>query len=117
MVTACSLGGWMMAKEWAKKFYASKQWHECRRGFIAHRIQIDGGVCQMCHRNLGYIVDHVRELTPQTIGDPDVALNHGNLQYLCHDCHNTKTFGGGLPVRDGLMFDADGNVVPVGDPP
>lgn len=100
-------------KPWAAKFYASKEWHKCRKAFVAERIQIDGGMCQMCHRNPGYIVDHINELTPQNITDPEVALNHSNLQYLCHDCHNTKTFGGGLPIREGLMFDEEGNVVPV----
>lgn len=68
-------------------------------------------MCQMCHRNLGYIVDHIKELTPDNITDPEISLNHSNLQYLCHDCHNTKTFGGGLPVADGLMFDDLGNIV------
>jgi hypothetical protein len=100
-----------LAKEFAAAFYHSARWYKCRRAFIQQRVQIDGGMCQMCHKNLGYIVDHIKELTPDNITDPEISLNHGNLQYLCHDCHNTKTFGGGLPVADGLMFDEDGNIV------
>ena len=102
-----------MAKQWAVKFYQSKEWKKCRASFISERVAIDGGICQMCHADLGYIVDHIHELTPENINDPDVSLNHDNLQYLCHDCHNTKTFGGGLPIREGLCFDENGNVVPV----
>jgi hypothetical protein len=56
---------------------------------------------------MGYIVDHIEELTPANITDPNIALNHDNLQYLCLDCHNSKTFGAGLPTEKGLRFDFD----------
>lgn len=67
----------------------------------------------MCHSNMGYIVDHIKGLTPGNITDPSIALNHDNLQYLCLDCHNSKTFGAGLPTEKGLRFDFDGNIVQI----
>ena len=106
------LGGWVlhlvkegrMAAPWAKRFYNSQSWLDCRAAFIAQRQAIDGGLCQHCGRRLGYIVDHVRELTPGTITDPVVSLNHENLQYLCTPCHNRKTFG----TMPAVGFDSDG---------
>lgn len=87
-----------MAKEFAKQFYNSKAWKNCRASFISERINIDGAVCQSCKSYLGYIVDHKQELTPENINDPDVALSHSNLQYLCLECHNKK-HGPGLSLK------------------
>ena len=63
-----------MAKEFAKAFYNSKRWKDCRRAYIAKRIAIDGGMCETCHEVPGYIVHHKIELTPDNINDPDIAL-------------------------------------------
>ena len=100
-----------MAKEWAKWFYKSKAWRKCRALFIAFRISIDGGMCQHCKEALGYIVDHIEELTPENINDPYITLSHDNLQYLCLPCHNRKTFGRREATREGLMFDENGELV------
>lgn len=101
-----------VAKEFAKKFYNSKAWKECRQSFIAYRITIDGGMCEHCKDKLGYIVDHKEELTPENINNPDVTLNHNNFQYLCLVCHNRKTFGINQEVvREGLMFDSNGDLI------
>ena len=35
-----------MAKEFAKKFYKSKEWKKCREGYKAERIKADGGMCE-----------------------------------------------------------------------
>lgn len=101
-----------MAKEYAKKFYKSKAWQQCRKAFIADRITIDGGMCQACKEKLGYICDHIEEINPNNINDIDITLNHKNLQYLCLECHNKKTFGvnNGV-IRDGLKFDENGDIV------
>lgn len=105
-----------MAKEFAYKFYHSKAWRDCRRSFIDSRILVDGGMCQ-CGTNcgqLGYIVDHIVELTPDNIDDPMISLNHENLQYLSLQCHNTKTFKKGknkprYKIVDGqvILLDTD----------
>ncbi len=77
-----------MAKEFAKKFYNSKAWKECRQSYIDKRIAIDGGMCEHCKNELGYIVDHKEELTPDNIDNPYITLNHDNFQYLGLICHN-----------------------------
>jgi len=69
-----------MAKEWAKPFYNSKQWKQCRKSYIAHRISIDGGMCEHCHRELGYI-DHITELQ-----------DLGRMQEKKHNKQNVNLF-------------------------
>lgn len=100
-----------MAREFSKKFYNSKQWINCRKSFISYRITIDGGMCQHCKNELGYIVDHIEEITPDNINNPDITLNHNNLQYLCLVCHNKKTFG--REVESNYYFDEDGQIHPL----
>lgn len=97
-----------MASEFAKKFYNSKQWKKCRQSFISYRITVDGGMCQHCKDKLGYIVDHIEEITPDNINDPSITLNHDNFQYLCLECHNTKTFG--KKEEERFYFDNDGMI-------
>lgn len=93
-----------MAKEFAKKFYASKAWQKCRAAYIASVF----GLCERCGRP-GYIVHHKVTLTPNNINDPDITLNFERLEYLCHDCHNREH--GGAVTTEGLRFDSDGNLV------
>ena len=40
-----------MAKEFARAFYNSKRWKDCRRAYIAKRISIDGGMCETCMKD------------------------------------------------------------------
>lgn len=83
-------------KEFANKFYHSKKWQKCRNSYISKRTGIDGGMCERCHAEPGYIVHHKIVLTPENIMDPDISLNHDNLQYVCHICHNKiDHFGNG----------------------
>lgn len=69
---------------------------------------IDGGLCEACGERLGYIVDHIEELDDSKIQDPMIALNHDNLQYLCLDCHNVKTFN---RHSRAVRFDEEGNPI------
>jgi hypothetical protein len=102
-----------MAKEWAKQFYNSKAWKECRKSFIQERVSIDGGLCQTCHKEPGYIVHHNGIwLTPSNITDPVVALNHDNLKYDCLICHNAEKEQAEKPR---YYFDVDGNMVLIPD--
>jgi 5-methylcytosine-specific restriction protein A len=96
-----------MAKEYAKGFYTSGVWRRCRAGYIASRVAIDGGMCEHCREVPGYIVDHIIEISPSNITDPEITLNHDNLQYLCLPCSNTKTFVKGARYR----LTGDGEVV------
>ena len=79
-----------MAKEWAKPFYNSKAWKSCRASYIQKRILIDGGMCEICHKDPIRIVHHKILLTPININDADVALNHCNLEGNCKACHDAQ---------------------------
>lgn len=76
-----------MAKEWAKAFYGSDEWKATRQ---AYRRKARG-LCERCLSKgivrPGEIVHHVRELTPETIHDPSIALSFENLQLVCRECH------------------------------
>ena len=102
-----------MAKDYAKSFYKSTAWKKCRRSFIGSRKSIDGGLCQHCMSRRGYIVDHIKEISPDNINDVDITLSHDNLQYLCLECHNTKTFKKNFATRENLKFDEEGNLVEI----
>ena len=66
-----------MAKDWAKAFYKSKAWLECRAAYILSVF----GLCEKCRRP-GWIVHHKETLTPANINDPNVTLNWEKLEYL-----------------------------------
>ena len=79
-----------MARDFAEAFYKSDEWQSCRDSYISSRIAVDGGICERCHDKLGYIVHHKKHLDAVNIHDPNVALCHDNLEYLCLDCHNLE---------------------------
>lgn len=76
-----------MAKAFARKFYSSKAWQECRNEYMkrAHYL------CENCLRKGIYkpaeIVHHIIEIDPVTIERPEIALNFDNLELLCRECH------------------------------
>jgi hypothetical protein len=99
-------------KPWAKKFYKSAQWQDCRDSYIAERKATDGGLCEVCHDQPGYIVHHKIMLTPGNIDNPDIALNWGNLSYECKACHDLHEGHGVLNVTPACCaFDIEGNPV------
>lgn len=100
-----------MAKEFAKGFYNSKAWKKCRTAYIAHRVAIDGGMCETCHEVPGYIVHHKEELTPENINNPGVALNFNNLKYDCHVCHNKENKKEEIDGLVKMDFDEEGNMI------
>ena len=79
-----------MAKEFAKRFYKSKDWQRCRASYIQQRVMMDGGLCEVCHKVPGYIVHHKIPLTPSNINDTCISLSHDNLQYDCKYCHDRE---------------------------
>ncbi len=79
-----------MAKEFAKAFYEGRPWKRCRMSYIKKRRLIDGGLCERCHENLGYIVHHTVLLTPDNINDPGTSLNHDRLELVCKACHDRE---------------------------
>lgn len=74
-------------KDYARQFYSSKAWKECRK---AYRKRV-GGLCERCLKegriSAGVIVHHKIYVTPENISRPDIILNHDNLELLCRDCH------------------------------
>lgn len=104
-----------MAKEFAKAFYKSKAWLSCRASYIAKRIAVDGGMCEKCHREPGYIVHHKKKLTPRNITNPNVALNHEHLEYVCKNCHDIEHYSDifkGKDIKNCCKFDSDGQPLP-----
>ena len=77
-----------MAKGFAKILYNSTRWKRCRNSYIQQRIMIDGGMCEECHKQAGFIVHHKIILDESNINDPTITLNHENLSYVCKDCHD-----------------------------
>ena len=63
-------------------FYHSPEWLAKRKAVIAAR----GRWCQICGRGGRLYLDHVVE-----IRDGGALLDDGNLQLLCHGCHQRKT--------------------------
>ena len=92
-------------KEFAKRFYHSKQWRECRASYF----KSVHGLCERCGAG-GKIVHHKIYLNESNIDDPYITLSHDNLELLCQDCHNVEHMGGKPAVADGLMFDEFGQL-------
>jgi len=92
----------------AKAFYHSAAWMRMRELILAR----DHGLCQECLRQGRYTpataVHHKQELLERW----DLRLDPDNLESLCDECHNRMRAG--ASTADGLTFDADGNLVPVG---
>ena len=97
-----------MAQKWAKHFYRSNKWMKCRNSYIQERIREDGGLCEECHKKPGHIVHHKVMLTQGNIADAGISLDHGNLKYVCKDCHD-RFEGHGLNKGEEplCLFDAD----------
>lgn len=49
---------------------------------------MDGGMCEECSSEQGCIVHHEVTLTPENIKNPDIALNHKLMKYVCKRCHD-----------------------------
>lgn len=98
-----------MAREFAKKFYKSRQWQRARE----YVLKRDRYLCVKCG-NPAEEVHHKEHLNESNINDPEIALNPDNLQSLCKDCHfREHAQKRDEAVREGYMFDEDGNIVPV----
>lgn len=100
-----------MAKEYAKSFYKSKDWRQCRLGYI----DSVNGLCERCLNKgklrPGKIVHHIQYITPNNINDPYITLNWNNLEYVCQDCHNNEHQSKYSAIRNDVMFDNEGNLV------
>lgn len=103
---------------WQRRVYRSRGWEKVRQ--LVYEKQ--NGMCKDCGRALllhgerkdrpNIMEFHHREpLTELNSTDPSIAFGLGNVDGLCHDCHEERhsrmgTYGGGN--RRGVWFDADG---------
>lgn len=99
-----------MAQDFAKRFYKSKAWKDCRRAYI---LKVHG-LCEECLARgtytPGYIVHHKVLLTATNINDPSVSLNHDKMRMLCLECHNREHHGG-ESTRDDVRFNENGDLI------
>ena len=76
-----------MAKQFAKEFYSSKAWQDCRNEYAKRRHYL----CENCLRHglyrPGQIVHHKIEIDAVTVENPEIALSFSNLELLCRKCH------------------------------
>lgn len=93
-------------KEYAKRFYKSAAWRHCRNAYFKSKY----GLCERC-AGTGAIVHHVKYITPDNIHDPEITLNHDNLELLCATCHQHEHYQKHNPVAVGLTFDENGDLV------
>ena len=106
-------GGDGMARDFAIKFYNSKQWEKCREAYKRSVF----GLCERCGKP-GDEVHHKVYLTPNNINDPAIALSWDNLELLCHECHTREHQSKHSATRDDVMFDEKGDLIPArGTPP
>ena len=108
-----------MAREFAKKFYDSKEWAAVR----TYVLMRDRYRCTRC-KNPAEEVHHIIRLSPENIWDVNITLNPDNLISLCKDCHfaehkaekeaaRRKANGEGRKeCADGFHFDENGLFVP-----
>ncbi|HEU7706226.1 TPA: HNH endonuclease [Streptococcus pneumoniae] len=75
---------------WQIRFYNSKPWRTLRNKVRYHkRMRCDMCGCLIHSKS---IVDHIIEIDESNYQDESITLNEDNLQLLCFECHNTKTF-------------------------
>ena len=79
-----------MAQDFSRAFYNSAAWKACRESYKRSK----GGLCEDCLKQgritAGAEVHHIKALTPDNIGNPNITLNWDNLCLLCKDCHEEE---------------------------
>lgn len=94
-------------KDYAKGFYSSKAWKDCRDAYKKKA----GGLCEVCMKKgiykPGAIVHHKIHINPDNVHDPSVTLSFDNLQLVCRDCHARIHDG----MRRRYTIDAFGRVI------
>ena len=106
----CLKEGGTLARDFAEKFYNSKEWLKCRAAYLASV----NGLCEKCFR-AALIVHHKKPLNEDNINDPQITLSFDNLQALCLDCHN-EVHGyknKEKSIQDGYAFTADGDIIAI----
>jgi len=97
-----------MARDFAKKFYESESWKQCREYILVKYNKI----CQKCKEHPAEIVHHIIWLTPSNINDPNITLGEDNLMPVCRECH-AKIHEGVSATVDDVCFDENGDLVSI----
>ena len=98
-----------------KQFYKSALWQRTRQAYIQMRIAIDGGMCETCHNELGYIVHHKVWLNDTNVNDPSIALSFDNLKYDCLTCHNRELDPSKQSPGGRIAYGENGEIINKGD--
>lgn len=100
-------------KEFAKDFYNSAAWINCRTAYLSSRRYL----CERCLADGQYTaadtVHHIIKLTPNNIHDPEITLSWKNLMAVCRDCHAAMHSGRRMRYK----VDANGNITARPGPP
>lgn len=94
-----------MAHDYAKAFYTSKKWVDCRIGYMQSQFYI----CERCG-DTASICHHKEYITPANIHDPDITLNWNLLESLCQTCHNNEHHRSDITQKE-LIFNSKGNLI------
>lgn len=90
-------------------FYHSARWKDCARSYC----ETKSWICERCaNKNIdndrplkGQLqVHHKNPITLQNIGNPEIALNHDNLELLCIKCHNKERAADNPTCQSGLKL-------------
>jgi 5-methylcytosine-specific restriction endonuclease McrA len=95
-----------------KNFYQSTRWRKVRLAFI----KTTNGLCLFCFQKgiltPGKDVDHIDPLKGNDYTkNPKKAFGFDNLRYLCKNCHDKRHGRKGACTREGLRFNAAGELV------
>lgn len=97
-----------MGKAVTSRFYHTKTWQDCRQSYL-----VTHSLCERClAKGLivpAKIVHHKVYLDDRTVNNPELSLNHDNLEALCKDCHNKEHFAESVTPR--WKFSSDGTLV------
>lgn len=107
-----------MAKEYAKRFYRSKEWQSVRE----YVLMRESYLCKDCMKPAEE-VHHIEHITPSNIDDVTITLNPENLVALCYECHkkrhvmdradgHRKNWIGRVEDMASYEIDAEGNILP-----
>lgn len=89
-----------------REFYHSRAWRQLSKTFLMSKNYI----CERCGQP-AEIAHHKIHLNAGNLTAPEIALNPGNLEALCMDCHNTEHFGTGGATAAGITFDENGDLI------
>lgn len=102
-------------KEYAKKFYNSKEWQSVRQAALMR----DNYLCRLCG-SPAEEVHHIIHISEENINDVNITLNIHNLMCLCKQCHFEQHYrdkAEGHRKNKGIIpeyeFDEFGNIKPI----